>query len=109
LERATEAHDSLPADTRDTYYELVLHTISAGKNVLELYIKKHIGDLYKSQKRTSNNTLAVEAHTDFEKDASDTTTYYKLFNGKWDKILGNKHIGYTGWLPPPDNIIPNIS
>lgn len=106
---ATDAYNSLPDDVKDAYYERVLYTIRAGRNVFEIYIKKHLGDLYQSQKRTSTNNFAADTFDAFARDSAETSRYHALLDGKWNHIMDNKHIGYTTWTPPSKNTMPNIS
>ncbi|KAL4880194.1 hypothetical protein BJY04DRAFT_228699 [Aspergillus karnatakaensis] len=106
---AQETYDSLDSSIQGSYFQLVLHPVLAGKTVTELYIAKHLGDLYKAQLRTSTNKLAQKAQQAFAKDAAITSRYHALFDGKWDGMMSGIHIGYIGRTWPSHNIMPNIS
>ncbi|KAL2854617.1 hypothetical protein BJX68DRAFT_274394 [Aspergillus pseudodeflectus] len=109
LTLAQKAHDSLSHDTQGSFFELVLHPVLAGKTVMELYITKHLGDLYKTQLRTSTNSLSKKAQQAFTNDAAITSQYHALYNGKWDRVMSGPHIGYTTTNFPSRNTIPSLS
>ncbi|KAJ0415991.1 hypothetical protein BJY00DRAFT_326602 [Aspergillus carlsbadensis] len=104
-----ETYDSLSSGTQGSFFELVLHPVLAGKTVIELYITKHLGDLYKSQLRTSTNSLPRLAQQAFTNDAAITSQYHALYNGKWDRVMSGPHIGYTTITFPSRNTIPSLS
>ncbi|KAL2803354.1 hypothetical protein BJX63DRAFT_440187 [Aspergillus granulosus] len=104
-----KTYDSLNPNTQGSFFELVLHPVLAGKTVMELYITKHLGDLYKSQLRTSTNNLARISHQAFANDAAITAEYHSIYDGKWDRVMSGPHIGYTSRNFPPRNIMPNTS
>jgi hypothetical protein len=93
LTLAQKAYDSLSHDTQGSFFELVLHPVLAGKTVMELYITKHLGDLYKTQLRTSTNSLSKKAQQAFTNDAAITSRYHALYNGKWERVMSGPHIG----------------
>ncbi|KAL3483468.1 hypothetical protein BJX62DRAFT_249461 [Aspergillus germanicus] len=104
-----ETYDLLSSETQGSFFELVLHPVLAGKTVMELYITKHLGDLYKSQLRTSTNSLSRLAQQAFTNDAAITSRYHALYNGKWDRVMSGPHIGYITRNFPSRNIMPNTS
>jgi hypothetical protein len=104
-----ETYDLLSSETQRSFFELVLHPVLAGKTVMELYITKHLGDLYKSQLRTSTNSLSKLAQQAFTNDAAITSRYHALYNGKWDRVMSGPHIGYITRNFPSRNIMPNTS
>lgn len=109
LAKTLETYNSLDPSAKRSFFELVLHPVLAGKTVVELYITKHLGDLYKSQQRTSTNRLARQSVQAFNNDAAITAKYHALYNSKWDGVMSGPHIGYTDNNFPPYNILPNIS
>ncbi|KAL5335358.1 hypothetical protein BJX70DRAFT_410587 [Aspergillus crustosus] len=109
LALAQKTYDSLDPSIQGNYFQLVLHPVPAGKTMTELYITKHLGDLYGAQLRTSTNVLAQKTQQAFANDAAITNRYHALFNGKWDCIMSGKHIGYTSRNFPSRNIIPNLT
>jgi hypothetical protein len=104
-----KTYDSLSSEVQGSFFELVLHPVLAGKTVMELYITKHLGDLYKPQLRTSTNTLSRQAQQAFANDAAITSRYHALYHGKWDRVMSGPHIGYITRNFPSRNIMPNTS
>jgi hypothetical protein len=100
------AHE-LPANQRDAFFELVLYPVKACEQLNELYIDVAKDRLYGSQGRASANDFAAKAKELFQADA-DLSAYYNhtLAGGKWDHMMDQTHIGYTGWQQPSTNIMP---
>jgi len=99
----------LPEASRDAFYELVLHPITACANLNELYLTVAKNREAFRQGRATTNDLAQKARDLFQKDA-DITNYYhtKLAGGKWDHMMDQTHIGYTMWQQPEKNIMPAV-
>ena len=108
-EKAQKIYDSLPAEDKDAYYQLVLHPVIACANLNELYITAGKNRLYARQGRSETNILAEKVKALFEKDA-EITDYYnnKLANGKWSHMMDQTHIGYTYWQQPDENTMPEV-
>jgi len=108
-QRAEEISTQLPAEMRDAFFELVLHPIKACDIVNELYIVAAKNRLYASQGRATANDYAAKAR-DLFKDDTQLTEYYHhtLAGGKWDRMMSQTHIGYTGWQQPPVNLMPEV-
>jgi hypothetical protein len=108
-DRAEAVSAQLPPESRDAFFELVLHPIKACAIVNDLYITVAKNRLYASQGRASANKYAAKARQLFQADA-DLTEYYhhSLAGGKWDRMMSQTHIGYTGWQQPPVNRMPVI-
>jgi hypothetical protein len=89
LTRATAVSDSLPANKKDAFYEMVLYPIRASKLQNEKYIAAGKTDLYAAQGRTASVTkyrsLATAAYDTIRSDL----TYYNntLAGGKWQKMM----------------------
>jgi hypothetical protein len=108
-QRAENISDELPAKMRDAFFELVLHPIKACEIVNELYIFAAKNRLYASQGRASANDYAAKVRDLFHVDAQLTEYYHHtLAGGKWDRMMSQTHIGYTGWQQPPVNNMPVV-
>jgi hypothetical protein len=89
LARATAVSDSLPANKKDAFYEMVLYPIRASKLQNEKYIAAGKADLYAGQGRTASVTkyrnLSTAAYNTIRSDL----TYYNntLAGGKWQKMM----------------------
>ncbi len=107
--RALRISDSLPAEYKDAFYQLVLHPVQACSNLNELYVTVGKNRLYAQQGRAATNALAEKAKVLFEKDA-EISHYYNnvMANGKWRHIMDQTHIGYTYWQQPDSNSMPAV-
>jgi hypothetical protein len=100
----------LPENYRDAFFQLVLFPLKAPALVTQLYVAAGKNQLYAGQGRASTNEFAAEVHTLFQADA-DLSAYYNhtLAHGKWDHMMDQSHIGYTGWHDPPENVMPAVA
>ncbi|KAI0140458.1 hypothetical protein GGR57DRAFT_496103 [Xylariaceae sp. FL1272] len=105
---AQAAYDELTSPMKEIYYELVLNTVVAGRNVYALYVHQQIGSLYQAQQRTSTNLIAAQARATFAADAANTQRYNALYGGKRVGIMSSPHIGYSTRDPPAKNIMPTM-
>ena len=107
---AEDIYKKLPEDERDAFFELVLYPTKASAQVAELYMTAGKNHLYASQGRASTNDLAAQARALFQADADLSNQYnHDLAHGKWDHMMDQTHIGYTGWNQPPTNTMPKVS
>ncbi|MDZ7288780.1 MAG: glycosyl hydrolase 115 family protein [candidate division KSB1 bacterium] len=107
--RAQRISDSLPAEYKDAFYQLVLHPVQACSNLNELYVTVGKNRLYAQQGRAATNALAEKARALFKKDA-EITHYYNnvMAGGKWAHMMDQTHIGYTYWQQPDSNVMPEV-
>lgn len=106
---ATLLNEKIPADSKDAFYELVLHPIAACANLNEMYLAVAKNRQAVEQGSATANDWAEKTRKLFQKDA-DITDYYhtKLANGKWDRMMAQTHIGYTYWQQPEKNAMPEV-
>jgi hypothetical protein len=109
-ERAEDIYRKLPANAKDAFFELVLYPTKACAQVNELYIAAAKNRLYASQGSISANDYAARVRELFQADADLSATYnHSLANGKWDHMMDQTHIGYTGWQEPRVNTMPPVT
>ncbi|MGH7996352.1 MAG: glycosyl hydrolase 115 family protein, partial [Opitutaceae bacterium] len=108
-DRARRLDRELPPQYRDAFYELVLYPVAACANLNDLYVTVGKNRLYAAQGRVSANALARRARMLFGRDAELSRRYNRLDCGKWDHMMDQTHIGYTGWQEPPRNIMPAVA
>jgi len=109
LARAQKINDALPENSRDAYFQLVLHPVMACANLNELYYTTAKNHLYAKQGRVLTNDMAERVKELFERDAEITNRYNKgIANGKWNHMMDQTHIGYTYWQQPPVNVMPAV-
>lgn len=95
---------------RDAWYELVGYPILAGSNLGQLYDAVTRNRLYAAQGRASAADQACVARRACARDATLACAYErKLAGGKWPHMAAQTHIGYTGWQPPPVNVMPAVT
>jgi hypothetical protein len=109
VSKAEAVSKQLPENTRDAFFELVLHPAKAASIVTELYVTAGRNRLYAAQGRPETNVLAAKVRELFQADA-DLTKYYNqtLAGGKWNHMMDQTHIGYTMWQEPPVNRMPEV-
>jgi hypothetical protein len=109
-ERAEQIYRRLPENAKDAFFELVLYPTKACAQVNELYIAAAKNRLYASQGRASANDYATRVRELFQADVDLSAAYnHTLANGKWDHMMDQTHIGYTGWQQPDTNIMPEVT
>lgn len=109
-DEALSLYQNIPAAYKDAYFELVLHPVEACANLNELYYNAALNKLYAAQGRAATNVTAEKVKQLFAKDAEISNYYNKtLAGGKWDHMMDQTHIGYTGWQEPPVNKMPDVT
>jgi hypothetical protein len=107
--QAENIYNILPENEQDAFFQLVLYPVKACAQVAELYVTVGKNHLYATQGRASANDLAAKAKALFQADADLSAEYnHNLSHGKWDHMMDQSHIGYTGWHDPPANIMPAV-
>jgi hypothetical protein len=109
-QKAQRISNSLPANYRDAFYQLVLHPVLACSNLNDLYVTVGKNRLYVNQGRASANILAERARQLFNQDSLITHRYnHVMAKGKWNHMMDQTHIGYTYWQQPDYNSMPAVS
>ncbi len=108
-QQAEAIYADLPANTRDAFYELVLHPTKACAVLNELYVAAAKNHLYARKGRASANDWAERARQLFRQDA-ELSDYFNhtLAGGKWSHMMDQTHIGYTYWQQPESNAMPAV-
>jgi hypothetical protein len=106
---AERVYRDLPENARDAFFELVLYPVKACAQVNELYVAAAKNRLYAAQGRARANDYAARVRELFQADADLAAAYnHTLAHGKWDHMMDQTHIGYTGWQQPPTNVMPKV-
>jgi hypothetical protein len=109
-ERAQRVSARLPAERRDAFFQLVLYPVRASAVLNELYATVQLNRLHAAQGRADTNALAARARELFALDAELTRQYHHdIAGGKWNRMMSQTHIGYTGWNEPPANVMPEVA
>ena len=108
-DEAERIYRELPENARDAFFELVLYPTKASALVNELYVAAARNRLYAAQGRAGTNDYAAHVRELFQADADLSAAYnHTLAHGKWDHMMDQTHIGYTGWQQPPTNVMPEV-
>ncbi len=98
----------LAKDQLDAYFELVEHPILALSNLYQLYYDVAWNHRLAKANDPRANLFADRAEADFRHDQELTDTYHSLNHGKWDGMMLQTHIGYTGWQEPAKQVMPTL-
>ena len=91
--RAEALRMKIPAAAQDAYYQLVYYPVVASAGVAQIY-----------NAATRGNSNLIDQLMARDQLLSDY--YHQIANGKWSKMMQDKHIGYTQWSMPKDNMNP---
>ena len=91
--RAEALRMKIPAEAQDAYYQLVYYPVVASAGVAQIY-----------NAATRGNSNLIDQLMARDQQLSDY--YHQIANGKWSKMMQDKHIGYTQWSMPNENMNP---
>lgn len=91
--RAEALRTKIPAEAQDAFYQLVYYPVTASAGVAMLY-----------NAATRKNEQLVNQF--MARDQQLTESYHQMADGKWDKMMQDKHIGYTHWYMPKKHVNP---
>lgn len=108
-EKAEAVRRQVPGESLDVYYQLVYYPAVASSGVARLYNAVTRNRAFARQGRPQADAWRSVAESLFERDKR-LTVYYNdtLAAGKWRNMMQDKHIGYTKWSMPDDNILPRM-
>lgn len=108
-ENAEKINQLLPASYRDAFFQLVLHPVKASANLNEMYYNVALNKQAYTYKWIAANTYADKVKELYAKDSLITLAYHQLNNGKWNYMMSQTHIGYTGWQQPNRQKMPVVN
>ena len=92
--KAKAVADRLSDNQRSAFYQLVHHPIEAMANLHRMY-------------RAIAEGRMVDAKEAFANDALIRQRYESLENRKWEHMMSQTHISYTGWQQPEVDVMPD--
>ncbi|WKL57158.1 glycosyl hydrolase 115 family protein [Asticcacaulis sp. ZE23SCel15] len=92
----------------DAFFQLVRHPVLAGFNIYRLYESVALNRYYAGFNDPLAIEFAEEAKAAFETDQWISDAYHKVANGKWNHMMSQTRIGYTGWQQPEQNVMPKV-
>jgi len=106
--RADRVAETLPAEARDAYFQLVQYPAKASATVARLYLATGWNRLHAKQGRANAKEQAEIARTLFAKDRELSDAYHRIAGGKWNHMMAQTRIGYTSWSDPKTNVLPKL-
>ena len=100
---------ALPAGQRDAYFQLVEYPIAALSNLYRLYYDVAWNRKLAQQHDPRANVFAAGAEQAFRRDQTLTDAYHAQHGRKWDGMMAQTHIGYTGWQEPKAQVMPLVT
>lgn len=109
-EKVEYINGKVPEDMRDAFFQLVYYPAIASSGVARLYLAAEQNRHYADKGDARANVYADRVKELFARDAA-LTKYYNdsISGGKWRGMMQDKHIGYTQWFMPDDNIMPDVT
>lgn len=107
---ALRQYMTLPEETRDAYFQIILFPIQALANVYEMYYAQAMNHhLYKVNDPAAN-WWADKVEACFARDKFLTNQYNnEMADGKWKNMMIQKHIGYRSWNDNfPEDTLPMV-
>lgn len=95
---ALRQFNSLPSEYRDAYSELVLFPVQLMANLYDMYYSQAMNHKLYSEANPEANIWADKVEAAFKRDSMLMNEYsHDIAGGKWNGMMGQKHIGYTSW------------
>lgn len=95
---ALRQFNSLPSEYRDAYRELVLFPVQLMANLYDMYYSQAMNHKLYSEANPEANIWADKVEAAFKRDSMLMNEYsHDIAGGKWNGMMGQKHIGYTSW------------
>ncbi|MCC8019155.1 MAG: glycosyl hydrolase 115 family protein [Rikenellaceae bacterium] len=106
---ALRLYHLMPAEYRDAFDQLVLYPAQASANLYEMYFAVAMNRELYAKGDPGANLWAARAAECFARDSVLTYHYNNVMSGgKWNHMMDQVRIGYTGWQQPPRNIMPEV-
>lgn len=95
---ALRQFNSLSPEYRDAYRELVLFPVQLMANLYDMYYSQAMNHRLYSEANPEANIWADKVVSAFKRDSILMAEYsHDVAGGKWNGMMGQKHIGYTSW------------
>ncbi len=95
---ALRQFNSLSPEYRDAYRELILFPVQLMANLYDMYYSQAMNLKLYSEANPEANIWADKVEAAFKRDSILMAEYsHDIAGGKWNGMMGQKHIGYTSW------------
>lgn len=95
--KATGIWDFLPPESKDAFFEMVLHPVLSGGTYHAIVVNSAKNRLYAAQGRNSANFMAEYVLERWKEDRELKERYHRLLGGKWDHIMDQPHFYNDYW------------
>jgi hypothetical protein len=89
---AQKLYGALGKEHKAAFFEMVLHPVTGGRIVNEIYIAAAKNNMYALQKRNSANNMIEQARALLDEDSDLTQEWDELLDGKWEHMLDRKYL-----------------
>ena len=100
--------DRLAKDYTDAWFQLVQYPVEASANLNMLYQTAALNLTDSAATPELTNVRADAANAAFKRDVQLSEAYNHLRSGKWNHMMDQTHIGYTGWQQPEAQTMPKV-
>jgi hypothetical protein len=108
LNEAERINTVLQPESKDAFFQLVLHPIKACANLYDMYFYTALNKEAYKYKQEAANEYANKVKLHYDLDSMITLQYHQLNNGKWNHMMSQTHIGYTYWQQPNRQKVPEV-
>ena len=107
---ALRQYMTLPEETKDAYFQLILFPVQAMANVYEMYYAQAMNHALYQANDPAANYWADKVEACFARDKFLSNQYNnEMADGKWKNMMIQKHIGYRSWNDNfPEDMLPRI-
>ena len=109
LAHETDSVKKTLAKTYDAaWFQLVEHPVKASANLYDFY--NHVARNHEANAQSwqTADTEAAAAKAGFAADKALSAQYNSLLGSKWNHMMDQTHIGYTGWQQPDSDVMPEL-
>ena len=107
---ALRQYMTLPEETKDAYFQLILFPVQAMANIYEMYYAQAMNHALYQANDPAANYWADKVEACFARDKFLSNQYNnEMADGKWKNMMIQKHIGYRSWNDNfPEDMLPRI-
>lgn len=107
---ALRQYMTLPEETKDAYFQLILFPVQAMANIYEMYYAQAMNHALYQANDPAANYWADKVEACFARDKYLMNQYNnEMADGKWKNMMIQKHIGYRSWNDNfPEDTLPRV-
>jgi len=107
--RVARVKARVPAEARDAFFQLVEHPVVALGTLYRLHYAVAWNRRLAAAGDARADAFATRAEAAFARDRALAEQYHLVAGGKWDGMMLQTHIGYTGWQQPDRDVMPAVT